>query len=104
MKLKIGARYVSQACDTEVIVVRAPADEVDLRCAGWPMVMSSERPSNAERKTPVAELCGGSALGKRYTDPDGTTELLVVKAGAGTLALGDTPLEAKQAKALPSSD
>lgn len=102
MKLKVGARYVSQACDTEVIVVRSPAAEVTLTCAGWPMVTAAERP--ADREEPAADRLGGSALGKRYTDDAGTVELLVVKAGAGTLALDDVALAAKQPKTLPSSD
>jgi hypothetical protein len=100
MNLKIGGRYVSQACDTEVIVVKAPGGDVELRCAGQPMA-----PAGAgEQLEPDPAWLDGSALGKRYTDAEKTIELLVVKPGAGTLALDGTRLEALAAKALPSSD
>ena len=42
-------------------------------------------------------------MGKRYVDDSGA-ELLVTKAGAGSLSIGDTPLELKTAKPLPASD
>jgi hypothetical protein len=102
VKLKVGARYASQACDTEVIVVRTPADDVELTCAGWPMAQG--KPAAQARQEPAADRQGGSVLGKRYTDDAGSVELLVVKAGKGTLAIGEQSLEPKSAKALPSSD
>jgi hypothetical protein len=46
----------------------------------------------------------GTALGKRYTDDDGTLEVLCTKAGPSSLSLGDAPLDIKEAKPLPSSD
>ena len=52
--------------------------------------------------SPAGGLDTGSQLGKRYTD--GTIELLVTKAGAGTLAVDKTPLDIKGARPLPSSD
>ncbi|MGY4652349.1 hypothetical protein ACVWWN_006145 [Mycobacterium sp. URHB0021] len=45
----------------------------------------------------------GNAMGKRYVD-EGGGEVLVTKAGAGTLSIGDTPLNRKEAKPLPASD
>ena len=45
----------------------------------------------------------GTVMGKRYVDDSGA-ELLVTKAGAGSLSIGDTPLELKTAKPLPASD
>ena len=42
-------------------------------------------------------------MGKRYVD-DGGAEVLVTKAGAGTLSVGSTPLSLKEAKPLPASD
>jgi hypothetical protein len=48
-------------------------------------------------------LSGGAVMGKRYIDENGA-ELLVTKAGAGTLAVGDTPMSLKEAKPLPASD
>jgi hypothetical protein len=46
----------------------------------------------------------GTALGKRYTDEAGTLELLCTKGGPSALSVGDTPLQLKDAKPLPSSD
>lgn len=47
---------------------------------------------------------GGTLLGKRYTDAQGSFELLCTKAGAGSLSVGDTPLVLSGAKPLPASD
>jgi hypothetical protein len=42
-------------------------------------------------------------MGKRYVDETGA-EVLVTKAGAGTLSVGETALSLKEAKPLPASD
>jgi len=54
--------------------------------------------------TPTVGLDAGSALGKRYASESGELELLVTKAGSGSLSIGDKPLGLKDAKKLPSSD
>jgi hypothetical protein len=101
---KPGLRLRSQVCTTEVVVVRPPAEDIDLTCGGEAMVeVGSEVESG---KTPAAGLDTGSLLGKRYTTDDaaGTLELLVTKKGEGTLAIGTVPLVLKDAKPLPASD
>jgi hypothetical protein len=50
-----------------------------------------------------AALSDGTLMGKRYVDEAGA-EVLVTKAGAGTLSIGTTPLTIKEAKPLPASD
>lgn len=102
MKLGPGSRLRSAVCETEVIVVRPPADDVDLRCGGQPMVPLGEDPPTGS--TLEAAFADGTALGKRYTDGDGDLELLCTKAGAGTLSVGSEVLVLKEAKPLPSSD
>ena len=61
----------------------------------------------AERLRRSLELdpafAGGTVMGKRYVD-EGGAELLVTKAGQGTLTVGETPLSLKEAKPLPASD
>lgn len=100
--LKPGGRYRSQACDTEVVVVRAPSEDVELLCGGHPMV---DLASDASARLPLAsERCAGNLIGKRYTDATGALEVLVTRAGRGTLATGDDCLRVKEAKPLPSSD
>ncbi len=63
-------------------------------------------PLDAE-KDPGAQLdpafADGTQMGKRYVD-EGTAEVLVTKAGAGSLSVGETPLSLKEAKPLPASD
>jgi len=101
--VKTGSRWRSQVCETEVIVVRAGAGAGDaaLTCGGQPLV-----PVGAERRQlePLPGLDGGSELGKRYADDAGSVELLVTKAGVGSLGIGTVPLAIKGAKPLPSSD
>jgi len=98
--LKPGTRLRSQACTTEVIVVR-PA-EVTLYCGGHPMVEFGTEPATSLTLDPSAST--GSLAGKRYTDVSGTLEVLVTKAGAGTLSDAGQALTVKEAKPLPSSD
>jgi hypothetical protein len=85
-----------------VVVVKAPAGEVDLRCGGHPMVLAGEDgPSGLGAET---GLDGGLLIGKRYTDESGDLEILCTKAGSSTLSVGDAVLDLKDAKPLPSSD
>jgi hypothetical protein len=102
--LKPGARIRSKVCTTEVIVVRPPVGEIDLRCGGAPMAAIDD--GAPDGMTPAVGFDTGTQVGKRYTtdDSDGEVELLVVKQGQGTLSVGDVPMVMKEAKALPSSD
>jgi hypothetical protein len=98
--IKNGARLQSQVCDTQVIVVRSAESLDDLRCGGRPMVaMDAEKSGGA----PDPGMSDGNAMGKRYVDETGA-EVLVTKAGAGTLSIGTTALALKEAKPLPASD
>jgi len=99
--IKNGTRLQSQVCDTQVIVVKAAESLDDLRCGGQPMVpVGSERPAGV---SPDPAFADGNAMGKRYVD-EGDAEVLVTKAGAGTLTIGTTALALKEAKPLPASD
>ena len=99
MELKAGARLQSTTCDTQVVVVKAPAGDVDLRCGGAPVVAVG---SDVERTEPSAAQAEGTLMGKRYATDD--MELLVTKAGAGSLSVGDDRIGLKEAKPLPASD
>ena len=58
----------------------------------------------AEGQTLDPAQAGGSELGKRYANEDLGLELLVTKAGEGSLGVDGKPLELKQPKNLPTSD
>ncbi|OBB17676.1 hypothetical protein A5761_10005 [Mycolicibacterium setense] len=99
--VKNGARLQSQVCDTQVIVVRSAESLDDLRAGGAPMVhMGAAADGNLKLDPGHAE---GTIMGKRYVDSTGA-EVLVTKAGEGSLSIGATPLALKEAKALPASD
>jgi hypothetical protein len=99
--IKNGTRLQSQVCDTQVIVVKSADSLDDVRCGGQPMVpMGSDRLASA---APDPAFSDGNAMGKRYVDETGA-EVLVTKAGAGTLSIGTTALALKEAKPLPASD
>jgi hypothetical protein len=103
MLVKAGEQMASTVCTTRVIVVRAPAVEIDLTCGGSPMVpLSAGEPTITGAPAPGAD--GGTALGKRYADDELGLELLATKAGAGSLAVNGNPIELKVAKPLPASD
>jgi hypothetical protein len=100
VQLKAGTRLKSAADETQVVVVRAPADEVDVTCGGHPLV-----PMDAEADASVeAGHEGPTLLGKRYADEGVGIELLCTKGGAGALFVNGAPLPLKEAKPLPSSD
>ena len=99
MQLKPGQRLTSPVCDTEVVVVKAPAADVDLRCGGHPMTVKGET-------GPAAELDDdhrkGTLIGKRYADEGVGLEVLCTKAGEGSLSIGVDELlpEGRQAAAV----
>lgn len=98
--VKNGTRLQSQVDDTQVIVVKSADSLDDLRCGGTPMVALDAERSGGDVDPAFAD---GTLMGKRYVD-DGNAEVLVTKAGRGTLSVGDTPLVVKEAKPLPASD
>lgn len=99
--IKNGTRLQSQVCDTQVIVVRSADSLDDLRAGGAPLVpVGSDVDSGLSIDESLAE---GNLMGKRYVDETGA-EVLVTKAGKGTLSIGSTPLAIKEAKPLPASD
>ena len=100
-QLKPGARMRSAVCDTEIMVVAAPASEVELTCGGATMLDISEERSGG---SPSADASDGTQLGKRYVNEAGDLELLCTKPGEGSLAAAGAALVLKEAKPLPSSD
>jgi hypothetical protein len=99
--IKNGTRLQSQVCDTQVIVVRSADSLDDLRAGGAPLVPVG---SDVDAGLSIDEsLAEGNLMGKRYVDETGA-EVLVTKAGKGTLSIGSTPLAIKEAKPLPASD
>ncbi len=99
--LKPGSRLKSAVCTTEVIVVKAPAADVDVTCGGASMA-APDAAGDGGAVSP--DHAGGSLLGKRYVDADESVELLCTKAGAGSLAANGAALGLKEAKPLPASD
>src|ERR1700677_3253780 len=96
-------RLRSQVDGTEVIVVRAPADDLGVACGGQPMIDVATEPEPG--LAPAGEPGEGTQLGKRYTHPSGVAiELLVTKPGKYGLSVDGTPLALKEAKPLPASD
>jgi hypothetical protein len=103
VKLKPGSRLRSQVDATEVIVVRSPADEIEVACGGHPMIDVQAEPQPG--LAAVGDPADGTQLGKRYTaGGDSVIELLVTKPGKCGLSVDGAPLVLKAAKPLPASD
>lgn len=100
--LRPGSRWRSATGTTEVVVVRAPSEDVVLECGGAPMVPLEEAPAAPAADDGPAE--DPVLLGKRYEDPEAGVEVLCSKPGPGPLAANGRALEVKAAKPLPSSD
>ena len=101
-QLKAGTRMRSAVCATEVMVVAAPAEDVEVTCGGVSMIAIGDDPPAGTSLSPDAAQ--GSALGKRYVNEAGDLELLCTKPGEGSLGVGGALLSLKEAKPLPSSD
>jgi hypothetical protein len=97
--MKPGTRLKSAVCATEVMVVAAP-EAIEVTCGGAPLVGLGE----AGGGTLSPDAKGGTQIGKRYVNAAGNLELLCIKPGEGTLAVGGVPLQIKGAKPLPASD
>jgi len=100
VELKPGTKLQSTVCTTEVMVVKGSGD-VDLTCGGAPMAAAGTAEVSG---SPAGHAAGGTQIGKRYGTADETVELLVIKAGEGSLAVGDETLAVAEAKTLPASD
>jgi hypothetical protein len=98
--LKAGTRLKSSVCATELMVVGAPKDEVEITCGGAPLIAMGEEGSG----TLSEDAKGGTQVGKRYVNEAGDLEILCTKPGEGSLAANGTALTIKGAKPLPSSD
>ena len=101
MNLRPGQKLHSAVCDAQVVVVKAPADAVELGCGGAPLLDGGQESADA---TLDASLGDGPLLGKRYADDELGLELLCTRAGTGALTVDGRPLLVKGAKPLPSSD
>jgi hypothetical protein len=102
MKLRPGQKLHSAVCDAQVVVVKAPQDEVEVGCGGAPMLDDGQEADGSA--TLDAGLGDGPLLGKRYADDDLGIELLCTRAGSGALTVDGRLLLVKGAKPLPSSD
>ena len=101
MELRAGQKLHSAVCEAQVVVVKAPDADVDVRCGGAPML---EEPPAAPSGAVDASLGEGPLLGKRYADDELGLELLCSKGGTGALTVDGKPILMKGAKPLPSSD
>jgi hypothetical protein len=95
-------RLKSAVCDTEVMVIKAPDDALEVTCGGAPLLDAGA--PRAPGAAIAAGEQGGTLIGKRYVDRAGDLELLCTKPGSGSLAARGERLDVKSAKPLPSSD
>jgi hypothetical protein len=99
MILKPGMK-LRAATGVEVLVLRAPSQDVELASEGRPM-------SAAKGTAPAPERTGAEKvllIGKRYVDETADLEVLCVKAGEGWLTCDGREVAEKEAKPLPASD
>ena len=99
-KIKAGIRLNSAVCQTQIMALRVPDDELEITCGG--VLMSAQKSTG---KSEISDaLAGGTLVGKRYVDEGETMEFLCTRSGKGNLQANGVALAVKQAKALPSSD
>ena len=99
---KPGSRWRSAVCESEVVVVRAPASPVNLSIGGMRVVAAgADRPAGAGLDESLAD---GSLLGKRYADEVSGLEVLCTRSGAGTITVDGRPATVLAPRQLPASD
>ena len=101
LSLTVGQRLKSTVCTTEIMVIVAPDDDIELTCGGAPMTDGDASDGAASVH---ADHAAGSTIGKRYVSEGGDVEMLCVKPGEGSLAVAGTPLKLKDSKKLPKTD
>ena len=104
-KIKAGIRLNSAVCQTQIMALRVPDDELEITCGGV-LMSAQESTGNSEISDALTggTLAGGTLVGKRYVDEGETMEFLCTRSGKGNLQANGVALAVKQAKALPSSD
>ncbi|MEE4661879.1 MAG: hypothetical protein V2J89_15525 [Halieaceae bacterium] len=99
--LKPGMRLKSAVSDVQVMVVKGSTDNpVALCCGGVPMIDAADASPEASE----GAVEGSALMGKRYTNPEQTIELLCTKGGDGELSIDGEALGFREARELPSSD
>jgi hypothetical protein len=95
MPAQVGKRYVA-ASGAELIVTKG----------GDGTLQDGDTALNIKEDGPPAAGAGSGevALGKRYSSPDGTVEVLCIKPGAVDLRYNGAAMELMQPKVLPSAD
>lgn len=96
---KAGVKLSSSVCQTQIMALRVPAEELEITCGGVPMATA-----DGEKGAINRDLAGGALVGKRYVNEDETMEFLCTRGGDGTVQVNGVTLGIKQAKKLPSSD
>lgn len=101
--MKAGSRFRSTNSTVEIIVVKAPAGEPELTCAGAPMEPASG-PKVAGSTPEGAPEDDVLLVGKRYVEAENGIEALCTAAGLGPVCINGQRLTLAQPKLLPSSD
>jgi len=99
MELKPGKQLRSAASTAELIVIRVPAGDVQLRIDDGPLGPDEESLSASPDGSEHA-----IQLGKRYTAEELGVELLCTRPGSGSLTCNGQAMTVKGAKPLPASD
>ena len=99
--IKAGTRLRSAVGETEIIIIRSVAREIDLRCGGTAMVVAGSDEPTGSAAEGLAEQTNA---GTRYSDDGTGIEVLVTRGGVGTLSVGADALARKAPNRLPSSD
>ena len=95
-----GTRLKSTVCTTEIMIIAAPSEDVEIKCGGEPMSQGEDGNGGSVHQ----DHADGSVIGKRYTNEEGSLEVLCVKAGEGSLWAGGAAMKVKGATKLPKTD
>ncbi len=99
LHLRPWIRVFSAVDTTELVVVRASAEPIELTIGGAPAVLSPVARSWTAKVSAPAN--SGTVIGRRYVNLMATVELICVKAGFGVPAIAGEVLAIRQAQPSP---
>ncbi|MDE0242915.1 MAG: hypothetical protein OXQ84_22380 [bacterium] len=82
------------------MIITAPSEDVEIKCGGEPMSQGEDGNGGSVHQ----DHADGSVIGKRYTNDEGSLEVLCVKAGEGSLWASGAAMKVKDATKLPKTD
>ena len=100
LQIERGMTFQSVADGCELLVIKAPAQPVDLRYGGHPF---GETDGDPYARMIESGFDAGTLQGRRYFSEEHGVEVLCTNGGDGSISVGTTLLQLKPHRPMPAS-